>query len=198
MLEKQGKLRTCPSRIFQHILFATTFLYKALAVGVVQHGMTTVISMLDRTVSALQRAAIDDQHFIAGFAVLLSRLGRRWKLPQVVQDEAGLLKSVAQERDATRRARAEDPVDTEPAPPPALPTQPDPTPFATLAFSPSDLQVPRGEQWELPIADHLFVDAEQQDVLFQPIWDAQAATTVSTTSGLYATLLGDILNLEGP
>ncbi|KAL1404828.1 hypothetical protein Q8F55_008438 [Vanrija albida] len=184
VLEKEGKLRTCPSRIFQHILFATTFLYKALAVGVVQHGMSTVISLLGRTVSALQRAAIDDQHFIRGFAVLLSRLGKRWKLPRT-------------DLDTERGSGGSDAVEEPAAPPPPPPVpDPEPAPFANPGFSPSDF-APR-QPWDLPAADHLFVDAEQQDVLFQPIWDAQAATTVSTTSGLYATLLGDILNLEGP
>lgn len=33
VLEGRGMLRCCPSRIFQYILFATTFMYKVSSVG---------------------------------------------------------------------------------------------------------------------------------------------------------------------
>jgi hypothetical protein len=41
----------------------------------------------------------------------------------------------------------------------------------------------------MPAADH------EQDILFQTIWDTSLQETDNETSNLYATLLGDSLNL---
>lgn len=79
VLEHRQILRYCPSRIFQYILFATTFLYKALASGMVEYGEQSMAVTLDKVVSALNSAAIDEAHFLRGFASLLKRLGKHWQ-----------------------------------------------------------------------------------------------------------------------
>ncbi|KAL1405715.1 hypothetical protein Q8F55_007385 [Vanrija albida] len=79
VLEHRQILRYCPSRIFQYILFATTFLYKALASGMVEYGEQSMAVTLDKVVSALNNAAIDEAHFLRGFASLLKRLGKHWQ-----------------------------------------------------------------------------------------------------------------------
>lgn len=79
VLEDRRHLPYCPSRIFHYILFATTFLYKALAAGMVEYGEQNMAGLLDRVVTALGDAAIDDEHFLYGFAILLKRLGKHWR-----------------------------------------------------------------------------------------------------------------------
>ncbi|KAK4056570.1 zinc finger transcriptional activator [Microbotryomycetes sp. JL221] len=70
-----GYLRVCPARIFQRILFAATFLLKALAVGVIEHSQSKTMDLLDQAVSALHYACVDSSHHISrGFSALLSRL----------------------------------------------------------------------------------------------------------------------------
>ncbi|KAK4705957.1 cytokinin riboside 5'-monophosphate phosphoribohydrolase, partial [Phenoliferia sp. Uapishka_3] len=71
VLEPKGYLRLCPARIFQRILFSAVFLFKSLAVGVVEHGQTTLIDLLDRTISALYETSIDENHLSRGFSALL-------------------------------------------------------------------------------------------------------------------------------
>ncbi|BGP47112.1 zinc finger transcriptional activator [Rhodotorula kratochvilovae] len=78
-LAPKGYLRLAPSRIFQRILFAATFLFKALAVGVVEHGQSKVIDLLDQAISALHTNAVDRQHIARGFAALLRRLQAQCK-----------------------------------------------------------------------------------------------------------------------
>ncbi|GAA6008902.1 hypothetical protein JCM11491_003828 [Sporobolomyces phaffii] len=73
-LSPKGYLRVAPSRIFQRILFAATFLFKALAVGVVEHGQSKVLGLLDQAITALHESAVDRQHIARGFAALLRRL----------------------------------------------------------------------------------------------------------------------------
>ncbi|GAA6005075.1 hypothetical protein JCM10207_008503 [Rhodosporidiobolus poonsookiae] len=78
-LAPKGFLKLAPSRIFQRILFAATFLFKALAVGVVEHGQTKVLGLLDQTISVLYSHAVDRQHIGRGFAALLRRLQAQCK-----------------------------------------------------------------------------------------------------------------------
>lgn len=78
-LAPKGYLRLAPSRIFQRILFAATFLFKALAVGVVEHGQSKVLDLLDQTISVLHANAVDRQHIARGFAALLRRLQAQCK-----------------------------------------------------------------------------------------------------------------------
>ncbi|GAA5974589.1 hypothetical protein JCM5350_001207 [Sporobolomyces pararoseus] len=78
-LSPKGYLRVAPSRIFQRILFAATFLFKALAVGVVEHGQSKVIGLLDQAITALHESAVDRQHIARGFAALLRRLQAQCK-----------------------------------------------------------------------------------------------------------------------
>ncbi|KAK4055715.1 zinc finger transcriptional activator [Microbotryomycetes sp. JL201] len=71
----KGYLRVCPARIFQRVLFAATFLLKALAVGVIEHSQNKTMDLLDQAVSALHFACVDSPHHISrGFSALLSRL----------------------------------------------------------------------------------------------------------------------------
>ncbi|GAA5893277.1 uncharacterized protein JCM6883_007618 [Sporobolomyces salmoneus] len=78
-LVPKGFLRVAPSRIFQRILFAATFLFKALAVGVVEHGQSKVLGLLDQAINALHESAVDRQHIARGFAALLRRLQAQCK-----------------------------------------------------------------------------------------------------------------------
>ncbi|GAA5821960.1 hypothetical protein JCM11251_004797 [Rhodosporidiobolus azoricus] len=78
-LAPKGFLRVAPSRIFQRILFAATFLFKALAVGVVEHGQSNVMGLLDECISVLHSQAVDRQHIARGFAALLRRLQAQCK-----------------------------------------------------------------------------------------------------------------------
>lgn len=75
----KGYLRLAPSRLHQRILFAATFLFKALAVGVVEHGQPKVIHLLDQTIAVLHNNAVDRQHIGRGFAALLRRLQEQCK-----------------------------------------------------------------------------------------------------------------------
>jgi hypothetical protein len=45
----------------------------------VEFGEHNVAGMLEKLVSALRNAAIDDEHFLHGFAILLKRLGKHWR-----------------------------------------------------------------------------------------------------------------------
>ncbi|GAA5904907.1 hypothetical protein JCM5296_006140 [Sporobolomyces johnsonii] len=78
-LAPKGYLRLAPSRIYQRILFAATFLFKALAVGVVEHGQSKVLGLLDQAITALHDSAVDRQHIARGFAALLRRLQAQCK-----------------------------------------------------------------------------------------------------------------------
>ncbi|GAA5854495.1 hypothetical protein JCM8547_004863 [Rhodosporidiobolus lusitaniae] len=78
-LAPKGFLRVAPSRIFQRILFAATFLFKALAVGVVEHGQSKVLGLLDQCITVLYEHAVDRQHIGRGFAALLRRLQAQCK-----------------------------------------------------------------------------------------------------------------------
>ncbi|WWC88936.1 uncharacterized protein L201_003851 [Kwoniella dendrophila CBS 6074] len=73
-LAGKGYLRYCPARIFQRVVFAATFLFKALALGVVEHGQQTVLELLNSVIEALRSNACDEQHLPRGFAELLARL----------------------------------------------------------------------------------------------------------------------------
>nr|XP_019046753.1 hypothetical protein I302_05507 [Kwoniella bestiolae CBS 10118]OCF25683.1 hypothetical protein I302_05507 [Kwoniella bestiolae CBS 10118] len=73
-LAGKGYLRYCPSRIFQRVVFAATFLFKALALGVVEHGQQTVLELLGNVIDSLRRHSCDEQHLPRGFAELLDRL----------------------------------------------------------------------------------------------------------------------------
>ncbi|KAI5476140.1 hypothetical protein MNV49_000358 [Pseudohyphozyma bogoriensis] len=74
VLEPKGYLRLAPARLFQRILFAATWAFKALAVGVVEHGETSLWDLLTATISALSNIAIDVYHLPHGFGHLLSLL----------------------------------------------------------------------------------------------------------------------------
>ncbi|GMK57798.1 hypothetical protein CspeluHIS016_0406320 [Cutaneotrichosporon spelunceum] len=184
MLEAHGHLRFCPSRIFQYILFATTFLYKALAIGAVEHGESSIVAMLERTVAALGAAAIDDEHFPSGFAVLLARLGKHWHAgttsnrtlvfwPKPPQTEPGM---------PTPQPPVEVPIEV-----PTAATPPAP-PLAAAAAE-------GGLGWQLDLTSHMPAADLEQDMIFQSIWDHAGPSTGLSTSSLYATLLGEALNM---
>ncbi|GAA5971935.1 hypothetical protein JCM11641_001576 [Rhodosporidiobolus odoratus] len=78
-LAPKGFLKVAPSRIFLRILFACTFLFKALAVGVVEHGQSKVMGLLEECISNLHTHAVDRQHIARGFAALLRRLQAQCK-----------------------------------------------------------------------------------------------------------------------
>lgn len=199
-LQARSMLRYCPSRIFQFILFATTFLYKALACGMVEEGQKKIAVMLDEIVSALSNESIDDEHFVKGFAELLRRLGKHWKSaannsPSVLNVEPSL-----REENVNTETQAATPPAVGPAQGPAqaqqdtAPTQPqqDALPIPGLNGTPPNL-LELGWNFnpvfQMPAADH------EQDILFQTIWDTSLQDTDNETSNLYATLLGNALNV---
>ncbi|KLT43957.1 hypothetical protein CC85DRAFT_284001 [Cutaneotrichosporon oleaginosum] len=184
MLEARGHLRFCPSRIFQYILFATTFLYKALAIGAVEHGESSIVAMLERTVAALGAAAIDNEHFPSGFAVLLARLGKHWHAgpnpnrtlvfgPKPPESQPGM---------PVPLPPIEAPVEA-----PVVATPPAP-PLAAAAAE-------GGLGWQLDLTSHMPAAELEQDVIFQSIWDHAGQSAGISTSSLYATLLGEALNM---
>lgn len=212
VLQKRQYLRYCPSRIFQYILFATTFLYKvslsrasstdliqALASGVVEHGESSVAGLLERTVAALSAAAIDDEHFLAGFAVLLARLGKHWHGPK--SDSSGVFR-----RHASSAAESQPTPSSYGAPPTLQVNGQFPSAMDTVGEGlhfgdmPSAhqlpghaLQAPSGISdsfmWQLDLTSHMPAADLEQDMLFQSIWDAHSDAAI-TSSNLYATLLG--------
>lgn len=195
VLRARGLLRYCPSRIFQFILFATTFLYKALACGMVEEGQKKIAGMLDDIVSALSSESIDDEHFVKGFAELLTRLGKHWKSgastnsPSVLNVEPSM-------REENRDSDPPAVLLTAPAAPAQNDTQHamqlENIPIPGLNGTPPNL-LELGWNFnpvfQMPAADH------EQDILFQTIWDTSLQETDNETSNLYATLLGDSLNL---
>jgi len=52
---------------------------QALAVGVVEHGQSKVLGLLDQAIAALHDSAVDRQHIARGFAALLRRLQAQCK-----------------------------------------------------------------------------------------------------------------------
>lgn len=73
-LHTSGLLRLSPARLFERILFAASFLLKALALGVVEHGRSNTSALLRQTVDALTQHSVDFDHVSHGFASLLRKL----------------------------------------------------------------------------------------------------------------------------
>lgn len=195
-LQARSMLRYCPSRIFQFILFATTFLYKALACGMVEEGQKKIAGMLDEIVSALSNESIDDEHFVKGFAELLRRLGKHWKSasansPSVLNVEPSL-REENRDTEAAPIPPATAVAATAQQDPPPAPAQQDTLSVPGMNGTPPNL-LELGWNFnpvfQMPAADH------EQDILFQTIWDTSLQDTDNETSNLYATLLGDALNL---
>lgn len=201
-LEARGNLRFCPSRIFQYILFATTFLYKALAIGAVEHGESSIAGLLERTVAALGAAAIDDEHFLAGFAVLLARLGKHWQTgpapsrtlvfwPKPPENKPGMPapRTPVESNEFQQQDHAY-----------AGPQQMDAN--QGMFGKPPSPAMPFGAEaglgWQLDLTSHMPAADLEQDVIFQSIWDhagQSAGIPGGSTSSLYATLLGEALNM---
>lgn len=193
VLDGRKMLRHCPSRIFHYVLFAITFLYKALAAGMVEDGEHNIAGMLETLVHALGKAAIDKQHFLYGFAILLKRLGKHWKPNDVTSPS--ILNRPAFERleNAQMSGPAAGASDPPPNPfvHPAANSSGTDMPFQDLRSFQFDMSGVDGassvDAWnfdplnQMPAADH------EQDILFQSIWD----NTNQDSSNLYATLLGD-------
>lgn len=207
MLEARGHLRFCPSRIFQYILFATTFLYKALAIGAVEHGESSIAGLLERTVAALGAAAIDDEHFLSGFAVLLARLGKHWHHgptpsrtlvfgPKPPENQPGMPVPQSQpdlhhgghghnqQYQNTAQTHVQNADLGHMFKPPTPPGPP-------LAAAAAD----GGLGWQLDLTSHMPAADLEQDVIFQSIWDHAGQSAGISTSSLYATLLGEALNM---
>ncbi|TXT05103.1 uncharacterized protein COLE_06423 [Cutaneotrichosporon oleaginosum] len=180
VLEKRNILRVCPSRIFQYILFAATFMYKALATGMVEYGQQSTVSQLEKVVRALSHASIDDQHFLRGFAGLLSRLGKHWHAGGPPQsDSPSVLNPAHAKTGLSPTARVEGSSLT-------------PNLEALLASTvttadPLGTAQPLADFAAMPAADH------EQDMLFESIWGQGAEDASGSASNLYATLLGDAL-----
>ncbi|TXT08898.1 hypothetical protein VHUM_03026 [Vanrija humicola] len=244
VLEARQILRYCPSRIFQYILFATTFLYKALASGMVEYGEQSMAVTLDKVVSALNNAAIDEAHFLRGFASLLKRLGKHWQSasanspsilnrgpaslhpPEVAPGPMGTSPEQpmaaheaapaapgnnhfpAQRPDSILPSLANmmnnrdiDPgmagmpqfhfdILQPPAQADAVASGAGPLPFNAdnvVTHPPEDFT------WNFNPTSQMPAAANEQDLLFQSIWDHTQQDSNTTTANLYATLLGDVL-----
>lgn len=187
-----------------------------MAAGMVEHGEQNMAGMLDKVVTVLGNAAIDDQHFLHGFAVLLKRLGKHWR------SDSGRQSPSVLNRSNKRESEDFGPVCTNGTgrnhsaalrPPPIsnqdshggtngrtefLPSTADCGDEAPVTGGLADLPgmptLPSGEDFiwnfdptfQMPAADY------EQDMLFQSIWDNSQQDSVSS-SNLYATLLGDTL-----
>ena len=77
-LHPRGFLRRAPVRILQRVLFACTFLFKALAVGCVEHGSHATLQSVAAAIDALEEASLDRFHLSSGFAALLRRLQQQF------------------------------------------------------------------------------------------------------------------------
>ncbi|GAA5920323.1 hypothetical protein JCM1841_004532 [Sporobolomyces salmonicolor] len=152
-LAPKGYLRLAPSRIYQRILFAATFLFKALAVGVVEHGQSKVLGLLDQAITALHDSAVDRQHIARGFAALLRRLQAQCK-PTLLSGTgvrpapAAANGSVHPEHPAASTTSQPSPRPQQPPLPAQQPSQPHPpdplfTPASTGSFPSATTQTPR-------------------------------------------------------
>ncbi|KAL8291421.1 hypothetical protein RQP46_002399 [Phenoliferia psychrophenolica] len=174
ILHSQGHLRLAPARIFQRIVFAATFLFKSLAVGVVEHGQGNVLQLLDSTILALEQASLDQEHICSAFAALLRRLQGQYNQPTGIP--------------------------TSTPTPTTAPTSTSTLPFATNEeYSPFESLAAAGKndgggggmahappfQW-MPDRNLMAV-GEQQDVLFHSLW----AQGYSSNTSLIETLCGD-------
>lgn len=74
VLQLNDTLSLAPCRIYQRVLFASVFLFKALAVGIVEHGQKGLHTLLASAIEALRLCSADDQHIPRSFAALLGRL----------------------------------------------------------------------------------------------------------------------------
>lgn len=176
-----------------------------MAAGMVEHGQQSIVGMLDQVVNALNKAAIDDEHFLRGFAGLLKRLGKHWQSGQsrnsasVLRQPASRPENDGDDNLSPRGSFTESVIGRPlqvPAPypsvsqptttPPPVITPPDPL----LSFGQEDFDWNFDPTFQMPAADL------EQDVLFQSIWGNTQDATASTTSNLYATLLGDTLGFE--
>ncbi|BEJ01315.1 hypothetical protein CcaverHIS631_0511720 [Cutaneotrichosporon cavernicola] len=183
VLEKRNILRVCPSRIFQYILFAATFMYKQ-----------STVSQLEKLVRALSRASIDDQHFLRGFAGLLSRLGKYWHsgaAPKInsqsvlnpAHANAGV-SSTASSETASFTPNIESLLTSAVTTMDTFGIAPSPASFAVIS---QDFTWNFDPTFQMPAADH------EQDMLFESIWGQGAEDASGSASNLYATLLGDVL-----
>jgi hypothetical protein len=158
----------------------------------VEHGQQNTVSQLEKVVRALSRASIDDEHFLRGFAGLLSRLGKHWRdaggpqsdSPSVlnpVHAKAGLSPPVRSEGSSLTPNIEALLASTVPGTDAfGLPQAPN---FAAMG----DLTWNFDPTFQMPAADH------EQDMLFESIWGQGAEDASGSASNLYATLLGDAL-----
>ncbi|KIL88547.1 hypothetical protein FAVG1_07792 [Fusarium avenaceum] len=68
-------LRYMPARFYLYEIHSSVFLYKAHACGAISSGNHThITSLMERFISVLKAAAVDDNHIAAAYAKLLDRL----------------------------------------------------------------------------------------------------------------------------
>ncbi|WZH48388.1 Fungal_trans domain-containing protein [Fusarium acuminatum] len=68
-------LRYMPARFYLYEIHSSVFLYKAHACGAISSGNHThITSLMERFISVLKAAAVDDKHIAAAYAKLLDRL----------------------------------------------------------------------------------------------------------------------------
>ncbi|KAI5478696.1 hypothetical protein MNV49_004723 [Pseudohyphozyma bogoriensis] len=203
ILEPKGFLRLCPSRIFQRILFAATFLYKALAVGVVEHGQSTLLTLLNQTIAALQRSSIDSVHIARVFSILLER----------IQDQCHptMMSEPHPHVTSTTSTTAQDLAAMGVSAEPSSQTVPSQTTAAAAAFDHlgwgSEVSVGGGGvsegvyadldnfgmPWQWDPSAQAFEAGRDQDVLFQTLWNNDM-TGQSSNYNLLGTLFGDELS----
>lgn len=162
----------------------------------VEYGQQSTVTLLEKVVRALSRASIDDQHFLHGFAGLLSRLGKHWRSGQPHSDSPSVLNPAMTAR-ASMSPRS--PLATNALTPsiealfanaaqaPDAGTGPSMDPAAGLNAMAQDFTWNFDPTFQMPAADH------EHDMLFESIWGQGQEVASGSASNLYATLLGDAL-----
>lgn len=179
---------------------------KSLAVGVVEHGQTTLLDLLDRTISALYRTSIDENHLSRGFAALLGHLQAQCKprllsrLPTTNPSvPPSTLTSPVQPSQPSLHAQPPTSLTCGSSVPTTcsaqLPTLYPPTLSQTLSqphhppvFPPQATDQPFPWDWD-PTSDFIAVGREQ-DLLFQSLWN-DGGVGGGGDFNIMGTLLGD-------
>lgn len=88
-LAPRSFLRLAPGRTLSRILFAATFLFKLLALGVLPpaDGWARLSALLGATFDALDRARVDSGHLAGAVAALLKRVPVLTRVPQAASGE---------------------------------------------------------------------------------------------------------------
>lgn len=162
----------------------------------VEYGQQSTVTLLEKVVLALSRASIDDQHFLRGFAGLLSRLGKHWRSGQPHSDSPSVLNPAMTAKAAMSPTSPMRSTGFTPSIEALLASTvraPQPTSGASANVQPPTDFAAMGQEftWNFDPTFHMPAADHEQDMLFESIWGQEDAS--GSASNLYATLLGDVL-----